>query len=76
MRDVVIAAACRTAIGTFGGALKDLSAVQLGSLVIQDLHVMRGTQHVLRGVSLDVNPGQISVLTLQTAAGWIEMVEQ
>src|SRR5437762_14307827 len=36
MRDVVIAAACRTAIGTFGGALKDLSAVQLGTTVIQE----------------------------------------
>src|SRR5438046_9423502 len=35
MRDVVIAAACRTAIGTFGGALKDSSAVQVGTVVIQ-----------------------------------------
>ena len=40
-----------------------------GSLVIQDLHVMRGTQHVLRGVSLDVNPGQISVLMGLSGAG-------
>jgi acetyl-CoA C-acetyltransferase len=36
MRDVVIVAACRTAIGTFGGALKDFSAVQLGTIVIQE----------------------------------------
>src|SRR2546427_746721 len=36
MRDVVIAAACRTAIGTFGGALKDVSAVQPGPVVIQE----------------------------------------
>ena len=34
MRDVVIAAACRTAIGTFGGSLKTFSAVQLGTVVI------------------------------------------
>src|SRR5690242_111671 len=40
-----------------------------GSLLIQDLHVMRGTQHVLRGVSLDVNPGQISVLMGLSGAG-------
>ena len=33
MRDVVIAGACRTAIGTFGGGLKGFSAVQLGTLV-------------------------------------------
>ena len=40
-----------------------------GSLLIQDLHVVRGTQHVLRGVSLDVNPGQISVLMGLSGAG-------
>ena len=34
MRDVVIAGACRTAIGTFGGALKSFSAVDLGTLVV------------------------------------------
>jgi acetyl-CoA C-acetyltransferase len=36
MRDVVIAGACRTAIGTFGGGLKDFSAVQLGTVVIAE----------------------------------------
>ena len=40
-----------------------------GSLLIQDLHVVRGTQHVLRGVSLDVSPGQISVLMGLSGAG-------
>jgi acetyl-CoA C-acetyltransferase len=34
MRDVLIAGACRTAIGTFGGALKGLSAVDLGRVII------------------------------------------
>jgi acetyl-CoA C-acetyltransferase len=36
MREVVIAGACRTAIGTFGGSLKAFSAVQLGTLVITE----------------------------------------
>src|ERR1043166_4538776 len=36
MRDVVIAGACRTAIGTFGGGLKGFSAIQLGTVVIQE----------------------------------------
>jgi acetyl-CoA C-acetyltransferase len=36
MRDVVIAGACRTAIGTFGGTLKTFSAVQLGTVVIEE----------------------------------------
>jgi acetyl-CoA C-acetyltransferase len=34
-REVLIAAPCRTAIGTFGGALRDLSAVTLGTLVVR-----------------------------------------
>jgi acetyl-CoA C-acetyltransferase len=32
----VILSACRTAIGSFGGALKDLSAVDLGAVVIRE----------------------------------------
>jgi len=36
MREVVIASAVRTAIGTFGGSLKDVSAVDLGALVIKE----------------------------------------
>jgi acetyl-CoA C-acetyltransferase len=36
MRDVVIAGACRTAIGTFGGGLNAFSAVQLGTVVIAE----------------------------------------
>lgn len=34
--DVVIASACRTAIGSFGGALKGLSAVDLAAVVIRE----------------------------------------
>ncbi len=37
MRQVVIASAVRTAIGSFGGALKDLPATQLGGLVIKEV---------------------------------------
>jgi acetyl-CoA C-acetyltransferase len=36
MREVMIAGACRTAIGTFGGGLKGFSAVELGTLVIAE----------------------------------------
>ena len=35
MRDVVIVSAFRTPIGSFGGALKDVSAVDLGSCVVK-----------------------------------------
>ncbi|MBK5296930.1 MAG: acetyl-CoA C-acetyltransferase [Vicinamibacteria bacterium] len=36
MMGAVILSACRTAIGSFGGALKDLSAPQLGAIVIRE----------------------------------------
>jgi acetyl-CoA C-acetyltransferase len=34
--DAVILGACRTPIGSFGGALKDLSAVDLGAVVVRE----------------------------------------
>jgi len=36
MREVVIASAVRTAIGSFGGMFKDVSAVQLGTVVAKE----------------------------------------
>lgn len=36
MRDVVIVSACRTAIGTFGGSLKDLHVVDLAVTVMKE----------------------------------------
>jgi len=35
-KEVVVAGLCRTPIGTFGGSLKDVSAVKLGALVIEE----------------------------------------
>ena len=49
MRDVLIAAPCRTAIGTFGGALKDFSAVQLGTIVIREALKRAGLRPELVG---------------------------
>ncbi|WP_032121305.1 acetyl-CoA C-acetyltransferase [Clostridium amazonitimonense] len=36
MKEIVIASAVRTAIGTFGGSLKDVAAVDLGAIVIKE----------------------------------------
>ena len=36
MSEVVIVSGVRTAIGAFGGSLKDVSVVSLGSLVIKE----------------------------------------
>ncbi len=36
MKDVVIVSACRTAVGAFGGSLKDLNTATLGSVVMKE----------------------------------------
>ena len=36
MKDIVIVSACRTAIGAFGGSLKDSSAAQLASITMKE----------------------------------------
>lgn len=42
----VILSACRTPIGTFGGALKDLSAADLGAVVVRDVIRRAGVQPI------------------------------
>ncbi|HWF86156.1 MAG TPA: acetyl-CoA C-acetyltransferase [Vicinamibacterales bacterium] len=42
--EVVILSACRTPIGVFGGALKDVSAVDLGAIVIKDAIARAGVK--------------------------------
>jgi len=37
MKEVVIISGARTAIGAFGGSLKDIPAVKLGSWVIKEV---------------------------------------
>ncbi len=41
-KEVVIVSAARTAIGSFGGALKDVTAIKLGSLVIREAMTRAG----------------------------------
>lgn len=36
MKDVVIASACRTAVGSFGGSLKDMHAARLASITMKE----------------------------------------
>ena len=44
MRDAVIVSAVRTAVGSFGGTLKDVSAADLGAIVIQEAVQRAGIQ--------------------------------
>ncbi len=36
MKDVVIVSACRTAIGSFGGSLKNVHALKIGSAAMKE----------------------------------------
>lgn len=63
MREVVIASAVRTPIGVFGGALKDVSAVDLGALVIKEALNRAGikgelVEEVLMGNVIQAGLGQ------------------
>ncbi|WP_168016358.1 acetyl-CoA C-acetyltransferase [Halomonas salinarum] len=63
MQDVVIVAARRTAVGTFGGSLADIPASDLGALVIKDILAQTGVagdqvNEVLLGQVLTAGVGQ------------------
>ena len=54
--DVVVVSGARTAIGSFGGALKDVPVVQLGSLVIKETLKRAGLRPKTGKKLLDVGP--------------------
>src|SRR5688572_14891519 len=63
MKEVYIISAVRTPIGSFGGALKDLSATQLGAIAIKGALQKAGVkseqvEDVLMGCVLQANLGQ------------------
>jgi acetyl-CoA C-acetyltransferase len=63
MKEVVIVSAVRTPIGSFGGALKDLSATKLGAVAIKAAIERAGitagqVQDVLMGCVIQANLGQ------------------
>ena len=63
MKEVYIISAVRTAIGSFGGALKDFSATQLGALAVKGAVEKAGikpeqVQDLLMGCVIQANLGQ------------------
>ena len=63
MKKIVIASACRTAIGKFGGTLKDVPAADLGSIVIKEAIARAGisaehVDHVYMGCVIQAGQGQ------------------
>ncbi len=74
MRDVVIVAATRTAVGRFGGSLADMPAHQLGAAVITDLLKRTGVdaasvEEVIMGQVLTAGAGQNPARQASIAAG-------
>lgn len=74
MTEVVIVAAVRTPIGSFGGSLKDISAVDLGSLVIKKAIERAGLEpeqvdEVIMGNVLGAGLGQNVARQMSVHAG-------
>jgi acetyl-CoA C-acetyltransferase len=72
--DVVILSACRTPIGTFGGALKDVSAVELGVVAVRAALERAGTspeqvEEVILGCILQAGQGMNPARQVALRAG-------
>ncbi|MGB9847291.1 MAG: acetyl-CoA C-acyltransferase, partial [Desulfotomaculales bacterium] len=73
-REVVIVSGVRTAIGAFGGSLKDVPAVKLGSLVIKEALAKAGLRPKSGEELLSLAPGALQEVTLteleKTFSNW------
>ncbi|MCF8111769.1 MAG: acetyl-CoA C-acetyltransferase [Desulfobacteraceae bacterium] len=76
MQEVVIVSAARTPVGAFGGSLKDVTAVELGSLAIREAVKRAGLRPGLSGEMKEVEPepfrGQGKVGIETAASDWDE----
>ncbi len=80
MHEAVIVSACRTPIGSFGGALAALTAPKLGAIVIKEAVRRAGLQpgdvsEVIMGNVLTAGEGQAPARQAALAAGLPESVE-
>jgi len=65
MKEVVIVSAVRTAIGTFGGSLKDVSAVDLGATVVRESLLRAGCRPVSGADLLAAGPDKLKGKTAE-----------
>jgi acetyl-CoA C-acetyltransferase len=56
MKEAVIVSAVRTAVGTFGASLKDVSAAKLGSIVLREVFKRVGLKPTARKEILEFSP--------------------
>jgi acetyl-CoA C-acetyltransferase len=59
MKDVVIVSGCRTAIGSFGGTLKNVSAIEIGSIVIKDALKRAGLRPIISETQREIIPDKL-----------------
>ena len=59
MKEVVIVSGSRTAIGTFGGGLKDVPVTELGAVVMKDVFKRADLRPVLSTVMQDAAPDKL-----------------
>jgi acetyl-CoA C-acetyltransferase len=59
MREVVIVSGSRTAIGTFGSGLKDVSVVELGGIVMKDVLKKANLKPVAGAVAMETAPDKL-----------------
>jgi len=64
MKEVVIVSGVRTAVGTFGGSLKGVSVVELGSIVMKDLLKRAGLRPVTDDRFQPYGPGSLKDQTM------------
>ena len=74
MKEIVLAGACRTALGSFGGSLKDTPAAELGSIVIKEAIARAGIKptdvdEVIMGCVLQAGLGQSVARQASVKAG-------
>src|SRR5690606_28459948 len=74
MQEVYIVAAVRTPIGSFGGSLSNVTAVELGAIAIRGALIMAGVdpkevQEVFMGNVLSANLGQAPARQASIGAG-------
>ena len=74
LKDIVVIAACRTAMGRFGGSLKDIPAIDLGAIAIREALVrasLRGEQvdEVILGSCRQAGNGPNPARTASVRAG-------
>ena len=80
IKEVVIVAAVRTPIGSFGGSLASLSAVELGAIAIKGALEKAGVdgkevQQVIMGNVISANLGQAPARQAAKKAGLPDTVE-